>query len=143
MAGGMNKRGSGIPMHQRVALSRSSSGPTPDEARPAAAPPGLASAAAWSTGTAAEPPRPDASTSPSAGPRTDTSGDDSAALAGRHCWVLAPADGSGERRPGLLVEWRRSDDGSWLGRVVYVVRLRTGRSALLDEWLPAYDLSPM
>jgi hypothetical protein len=56
--------------------------------------------------------------------------------------VLAPADGSGERRPGLLVEWRRDGDGTWLGRVVYVVRLRTGNSALLDEWLPAHDLAP-
>ena len=56
--------------------------------------------------------------------------------------MLAPADGTGERRPGLLVEWRRSDDGGWQGRVVYVVRLRTGNSALLDEWLPESDLAP-
>jgi hypothetical protein len=135
MAGGMNKRGSGIPMHQRVALSRPTSGAAPDEAHPAGAPPGLASAATWSTGTPADPPRPD--TSPPASPAGD-----SPALTGRHCWVLAPADGSGERRPGLLVEWRRGDDGAWLGRVVYVVRLRTGNSALLDEWLPAPDLPP-
>ncbi|MGN6576539.1 MAG: hypothetical protein ACTHKG_12700 [Nocardioides sp.] len=142
MAGGMNKRGSGIPMHQRVALSRPSS--ASGSAEPGVPPPGLAPAAAWWTGTAAEPPRSDGPPSEAGpGPRTDTPGVDPPPLTGRHCWVLAPADGSGERRPGLLVEWRRSDDGSWLGRVVYVVRLRTGRSALLDEWLPAYDLSPL
>jgi hypothetical protein len=106
MAGGMNKRRSGIPMHQRVALGR-------EEPQP----------------TATEPP-----------PAEQAAADDSP---GRHCWVLVPADGSGRRRPGLLVEWRRDEDGHWSGRVVYVVRLRTGRWAVLDEWLPQADLSPL
>jgi hypothetical protein len=109
MAGGMNKRGSGIPMHQRVALGHS---PAPE-------------APASDPGPAVPDGRP---------------GDDDSP--GRHCWVLVPADGSGRRRPGLLVEWRRDDEGHWSGRVVYVVRLRTGRWALLDEWLPQSDIAP-
>lgn len=100
----MSKRGSGIPMHQRVALGREELQPLPDAG---------------------------------AGPAPQS--DDSPA---RHCWVLVPADGSGLRRPGLLVEWRRDDHGSWSGRVVYVVRLRTGSWALLDEWLPQSDIAP-
>ncbi len=115
MAGGMNKRGSGIPMHQRVTLGRSPDGPESPESAP---PDSLQSG----TGTPGDP-----------------AADD---CPGRHCWVLAPADGSGHRRPGLLVEWRRTGDGDWLGRVVYVVRLRTGNWAVLDEWLPQSDLSP-
>ena len=55
----------------------------------------------------------------------------------RHCWVLDAADGSGLRRPGLLVEWRHTDDDDWLGRVVYAVQLRMGEWATLEEWVPA------
>jgi hypothetical protein len=125
MAGGMNKRGAGIPMHQRVALNR---------------PPAQATDPSL---TAVPDVVPAGTTPPTQAPPSAPARDDGrTVLTGRHCWVLAPADGSGERRPGLLVEWRRSDDGTWLGRVVYVVRLRTGNSALLDEWLPAYDLAP-
>ncbi len=113
----MNKRGAGIPMHQRVALGRAPSGPSP---------------------TGPSPGRP----SPAEAPTTGPGGDAPGTSPGRHCWVLTPADGSGDRRPALLVEWRRSDEGGWLGRVVYVVRLRTGGWALLDEWLPQSDLAP-
>ncbi len=110
----MSKRGSGVPMHQRVALGRERSEP-----------PGVAA-------SHLEPVQDQAV-------QHEQPPDDSP---GRHCWVLVPADGSGRRRPGLLVEWRRSDDGSWSGRVVYVVRLRTGSWALLDEWLPQSDIAP-
>jgi hypothetical protein len=62
---------------------------------------------------------------------------------GRHCWVLDGADRRGVKRAGLLLEWRRSNvDGTWEGRVVYAAELRAGRTALVEEWLPAALLEP-
>ncbi|QWC84356.1 hypothetical protein KLP28_12325 [Nocardioidaceae bacterium] len=53
----------------------------------------------------------------------------------RHCWVLDAADHTGEKRAGLLLEWRRGADG-WEGQVVYLVR-REGRGWLATvEWFP-------
>jgi hypothetical protein len=60
----------------------------------------------------------------------------------RHCWVGDAADARGTKRPGLLVEWRRSSDGRWQGRVVYAAALRPGEWALVEEWLPADVLAP-
>lgn len=54
----------------------------------------------------------------------------------RHCWVLAPLDGS-ERRAGLLVEWRRDDVDGWQGLVTYLVQFRPGRWSQVTEWLRA------
>jgi hypothetical protein len=59
----------------------------------------------------------------------------------RHCWVAGAADDRGVKRPGLLVEWRRTDAG-WQGRVVYAAELRTGQWSLVEEWLPASLLAP-
>jgi hypothetical protein len=59
----------------------------------------------------------------------------------RHCWVADPADASGVKRPGLLVEWRAAE-GGWEGRVVYAAQLRSGLWALVEEWLPAILLAP-
>lgn len=59
----------------------------------------------------------------------------------RHCWVADAVDGQGEKRPGLLVEWRRTT-GGWEGRVVYAACLRPGDWALVEEWLPAHALTP-
>jgi hypothetical protein len=59
----------------------------------------------------------------------------------RHCWVGDPADGGAEKRPGLLVEWRRAG-GGWEGRVVYVAQLRAGQWALVEEWVAESQLSP-
>jgi len=61
---------------------------------------------------------------------------------GRHCWVADPADRSAEKRPGLLVEWRRGGFGGWQGRVVYVAGLRAGRWALVEEWVDEALLIP-
>lgn len=58
----------------------------------------------------------------------------------RHCWVSSPPDG-GAPRPGLLIEWRRSQNGEWEGRVVYAAMLRADRWATVEEWLPASQLS--
>jgi hypothetical protein len=58
---------------------------------------------------------------------------------GRHCWVHDPPDATGTW-PGLLVEWRRHDEG-WQGRVVYTVVGATG-SRLVEAWLPAGRLEP-
>ncbi|MBA3781674.1 hypothetical protein [Nocardioides sp. InS609-2] len=58
----------------------------------------------------------------------------------RHCWISAPVDGT-KSRPGLLIEWRRVDNGRWEGRVAYVAELRPGRWALVEEWVPAELLS--
>jgi hypothetical protein len=60
----------------------------------------------------------------------------------RHCWVADAVDGSGVKRPGLLVEWRRTA-GGWEGRVVYAAELRGGVWALVEEWLPAALLAPL
>ena len=61
---------------------------------------------------------------------------------GRHCWVADPADRSAEKRPGLLVEWRRDAYGGWHGRVVYLAGLRAGRWALVEEWVDESLLIP-
>ena len=54
----------------------------------------------------------------------------------RHCWVT----GSHGRLPGLLLEWRRLEDG-WHGRVVCPV-LEEGTWLVVEEWLPAGLLDP-
>ena len=54
----------------------------------------------------------------------------------RHCWV---SDRHG-RWPGLLLEWRRREDG-WHGRVVRPVREDDGWQ-VVEEWLPAALLGP-
>ncbi len=59
----------------------------------------------------------------------------------RHCWVSDAVDHLGEKRPGLLVEWRRTPAG-WEGRVAYAAALRPGEWALVEEWLPADLLTP-
>ena len=59
----------------------------------------------------------------------------------RHCWVADAADGLGVKRPGLLVEWRLTGT-AWEGRVVYAVRLRPDAWQLVEEWLPAAQLTP-
>jgi hypothetical protein len=63
---------------------------------------------------------------------------------GRHCWVTrgAGAGDAGEKRPGLLVEWRRGPEG-WEGRVVYLSLAAPGRWVLSEEWLPAPWLAPV
>lgn len=62
---------------------------------------------------------------------------------GRHCWVLDAADRHGVKRAGVLLEWRRSAlDGTWEGRVAYGAELRPGRTALVEEWVPAALLEP-
>jgi hypothetical protein len=60
---------------------------------------------------------------------------------GRHCLVTVPVDGS-QSRPGLLLEWRRTD-GGWEGRVVYVAELRSGKFATVEEWLRSALLEPV
>lgn len=60
----------------------------------------------------------------------------------RHCWVADAVDGDGEKRPGLLLEWRQRDR-RWEGLVVYVARVRSGSWGLVQEWLPAELLAPV
>ena len=57
----------------------------------------------------------------------------------RHCWVADAADRLGVKRPGLLIEWRRRE--GWEGRVVYAATLRPGEWQLVEEWLPASQLT--
>ncbi|MEJ7833672.1 MAG: hypothetical protein WKF79_12210 [Nocardioides sp.] len=59
----------------------------------------------------------------------------------RHCWVAGAVDGHGVKRPGLLVEWRPASVG-WEGRVVYAACSRPGVWSLVEEWLPASQLTP-
>jgi hypothetical protein len=62
----------------------------------------------------------------------------------RHCWVADPADGSGQKRPGLLMEWRRAAAGpGWQGRVIYAAQLRPGRWAVVEEWVDESLLTPV
>jgi hypothetical protein len=62
---------------------------------------------------------------------------------GRHCWVAGGCGVGdvGEKRPGLLVEWRRGPQG-WEGRVVYVSLAAPGRWVVCEEWIPAERLVP-
>jgi hypothetical protein len=71
--------------------------------------------------------------------RSTPAGEDNCPV--RHCWVAGAADDLGVKRPGLLVEWRRTDAG-WQGRVVYAAELRVGEWSLVEEWLPSTLLSP-
>ncbi len=59
----------------------------------------------------------------------------------RHCWVAGAVDQAGVKRPGLLVEWRRSGD-VWEGRVLYVARLRPDSWTVVEEWVAAALLTP-
>lgn len=56
---------------------------------------------------------------------------------GRHCWVHDPPGAPGVW-PGLLVEWRQTDEG-WHGRVAFTVAGPAG-SVLMEAWLPAAAL---
>jgi len=60
----------------------------------------------------------------------------------RHCWVLDPADRAHVRRPGLLVQWRRTPVGAWEGRVLYLAALRAGDWAVVEEWVPSALVMP-
>lgn len=60
----------------------------------------------------------------------------------RHCWVADAIDGLGVKRPGLLVEWRRTGQ-AWEGRVVYAAQLRPGRWVMVEEWVGAELLTPL
>ena len=61
----------------------------------------------------------------------------------RHVWLL-DAPGQPGRWPGLLVEWRRAEDGSWDARVVYAVPESEGSSnRVLERWLPGACLLPV
>ena len=67
---------------------------------------------------------------------------DVTACPARHCWVLDPADRTGVKRPGLLVEWRRVEGEGWEGRVVYLAQLRPAAWVMVEEWVPAVLLVP-
>ena len=58
----------------------------------------------------------------------------------RHCWVQGPPECAGPW-PGVVVEWRRADDG-WLALVTYVVTEPTG-STTIHAWLAAHLLTPI
>ena len=61
----------------------------------------------------------------------------------RHVW-LVDAPGQPGRWPGLLVEWRRAEDGSWEARVVYATPEAAGLgNRVLERWLPARCLLPV
>ncbi len=68
------------------------------------------------------------------GSATPASAPVGAACPVKHCWITVPVDG-GPARPGLLLEWRKDEDGRWEGRVVYAAELRPGRWATVEEWV--------
>ena len=96
VAGGMAKRGSGIPLRDRV--------------RTGGVPLGAAPLGPW--------------------------------CPARHCWVADAVDGDGEKRPGLLMEWRQRER-RWEGLVVYAARIRPHGWGLVQEWVPAELLTPV
>lgn len=53
----------------------------------------------------------------------------------RHVWVADAADRAGVKRPGLLVEWRRTGSGGWEALVLYAAQLRPGQWAVVQEWV--------
>jgi hypothetical protein len=58
----------------------------------------------------------------------------------RHCWVV-DAPGHPGRWPGLLLEWRREEDG-WIGRVAYAIPdLDHPGARMVERWLAAHWLS--
>jgi len=59
----------------------------------------------------------------------------------RHCWVREPPGHPGTW-PGLLVERRRTDSGTWRGRVVFVVG-RPDDAVLIDAWISFEHLTPL
>ena len=64
--------------------------------------------------------------------------------ASKHVWVVG-ATGQPGRWPGLLVEWRRGEGGSWEARVVYTTPERDGDGdgvRLIERWLPGAALQP-
>ena len=83
-------------------------------------------------------------TSPGIGsdPPASTPADSTEVCPVRHCWVAVPVDGP-EPRPGMLWEWRRVERGRFEGLVSYPARLRTGRWAMVTEWVPAELLAPV
>jgi hypothetical protein len=60
----------------------------------------------------------------------------------RHCWVQAAVPGAGQPVPGLLAEWRHTDEDEWWARVVYPSRPDPGRWSLVEEWVPARRVRP-
>lgn len=57
----------------------------------------------------------------------------------RHCWVQNPS-GTGDPCPGLVLEWKRGQDG-WVALTAYLVE--DGRdSVLVQGWLHASLLRP-
>ena len=72
-------------------------------------------------------------------PPEETSG----ATLSRHVWLI-DAPGQPGRWPGLLVEWRRASDSSWMGRVIYALPEadRSG-NRVVERWLPGTCLSPV
>ena len=57
-------------------------------------------------------------------------------------FVKVEVDGDGEKRPGLLLEWRQRDR-RWEGLVVYAARIRPHGWGLVQEWIPAELLTPV
>ena len=61
-----------------------------------------------------------------------------AASSRRHCWVVGPNDAPGPF-PGLVLDWRRHEDGTWCAYVIYVV---DGLETAVQAWVPAARLQP-
>jgi hypothetical protein len=57
----------------------------------------------------------------------------------RHCWVLRTAHERGPW-PGLILEWKQTNSGDWVARVVYVPDHRVARS--VEAWFLAGHLRP-
>lgn len=60
----------------------------------------------------------------------------------RHCWVADAVDGSGQKRPGLLIEWREPSPGIWEGRIIYAAQVRNNEWGTVEEWVAAALLAP-
>ena len=65
-------------------------------------------------------------------------GGTSVASSRRHCWVTGPDDDPGPF-PGLVLDWRRHEDGTWQAWVVYLVDDLQGA---VQAWVPAVRLQP-
>lgn len=133
MAGGMGRGDEGLPretLAERLAVTRArQDGLGHGTAGFHGAPPNASSAWTATPPTAPTPAAPSPVSPPSASPAEPV----------RPCWYEAPWG----RQPALLLQWRRSEDGGYLGLVVVAAPDETGSGwTVVRLWADSSLLAP-